>query len=141
MVRILASFSPLIVGLMAVGCTTPKWVEQTDVNFTKVGNVDSKCHENEERVRKSISPIAITNGSFKVDIEACVQKDALVAYLDSMEKFQEEILSIDSTSKRIYADQVEKLVRAKMKAVGKDRNGEDVPRAYKITLFERKSDW
>lgn len=124
------------IGLLSDGCSTLQWVEQTDVNFTKVGNVDNKCHENEERVKTSISPIAITAGSFRVDVEACVQKDALVVYLDSMEKLQDQILSVDSVSKRIYADQVEKLVRARMKEAGKDRNGEDVPRAYEVTLFE-----
>lgn len=118
------------------GCEGPQWVTQNDVNFTEVGNVGNKCHENEERVKKSVSPIAITTGSFRIDIEACVQKDAIAVYLDSTEKLQDQILSVDPVSKRIYADQVEKLVRARMKEAGKDKNGEDVPRAYRITLYK-----
>lgn len=134
MSKVFILFLLIFLGLLSASCQTD-WYKKENVNFTKVGDVGDKCHENEERVKTSIVPITVVEGTNRVYVEACVQKDAMNTYLDNMQKLKESVLKIDPVSLSIFADQVEMLVKEDMKANGKDKIGDDVPRVYKVELY------
>lgn len=133
----------VIAGLFFGACGPPKKSSnaekygyvQIGAHLADVGNMKEKCRENEERVWKDLSPIAIDVGTYSVRVEACVHTDGILKFLKSMDEFEAKLLLIEPSNPRIYADQLDKLVRIYISEVGKDRNGNTIPRAYKITLF------
>lgn len=119
------------------GSSTPKKYGYVLVgaHLADVGDIKEKCKENEEKIWKDLSPLAVTPGSYNVRVEACVHTDGTLKFLKAMDAFEAKLLLIEPTDPRIYADQLDKLVREYLSEVGKDRNGNTIPRAYKISLW------
>lgn len=134
-------------GVIAIGCgdgidnnRSEDWVweriRQTD--FTKIGDLDDRCREHEERIIKEIQPAQASKGSYKVRLEACVQSIGRGQYLQAVGSFRAEFLQLEFTTRDEYFQSIDDLIVKHLSLVGRDGDGNAVPRNLEAVLYQKE---